>query len=318
MSCSHKYQDIPLIVLTGIGRSGTTAFRKALTQHPKLISTGHEHNVVYDILDAALRNKTAQSRRYSMQVTDEQHDALFQRLILDLVYPAEVIHPDGDGILIFTGLTPKLASYLIDIWPNTKVLCLYRNGVDVIASRLKHEHLGFQPFEVQCKVWTNAAKMYKWACQQEHALPVKYDDLVNETDQVCKRVMAFCGLEASDVVSEHLSLNTYHPSNHGTATPWRAWFDSKKKLFLRIYAVNPWLSLALTSLGTSVNQSPTRYQYSPTASLRSVSRSRSASVSSSVNHCSPEPTICSASWLLVSSISSIRSSSVPRQTNLWT
>ena len=50
----HPYESVPLIVISGVGRSGTTALRESLGLHPDVHSTGRENNIIYDVADTAL------------------------------------------------------------------------------------------------------------------------------------------------------------------------------------------------------------------------------------------------------------------------
>ncbi len=230
MVSPHPYEDLPLLVLTGVGRSGTTALRKALSTHPAIISTGHEHNVAFDVLECARRNRTEGSRRFAMQTTDEVHDALFRRLIYDLVFPEPAPAREGQCVMLFTNLFPETATYLTEALTTTRVVCLVRNGVEVIASRMKHEHFGSDDFERHCHVWTNAAAMSDWCADRSDSIVIRYERLKADPVSVCDEIAHLMGIEPSAAPGAHLRQHTYHPTDHG-GPAWASWTDAHRRTF---------------------------------------------------------------------------------------
>lgn len=220
---ARETDDAGLIVLTGVGRSGTTALLRALGEHPGVRSSGHAHNVVFDVLEAGRINRTLPSRRAAMQLGDEAHDALFRKLILDLVLPS-TDRPDGTRRgrtpLLFTNLTPDAASYLLGLFPEARVLCLVRSGTEVVRSRMRHPVFGTQPFEQHCRAWANAGAMHAWAQARPRCLCVRYESVRDSPEQACEEIHAFCGLSPSPLPALHLRSRTYHPTPAGAPDGW--------------------------------------------------------------------------------------------------
>ncbi len=231
MDAPHPYEHLPMLALTGVGRSGTTALRKALASHPKVLCTGHEHNVVFDVLEAARRNRTEQSRRYAMQVDDNAHDALFRRLILDLVFPNPTSSTEGRCTLVFTNLFPETATYLTQAFSSAHVVCLVRSGVEVIASRMHHPHFGSDDFQKHCTVWLNAADMRRWCEGRRDSVVVKHEALLADPAHECGRILRLIGLEDHAAPAEHLLGHTYHPTSHKGESVWRAWTSAQRRMF---------------------------------------------------------------------------------------
>ena len=219
-----------MLVLTGVGRSGTTALRQAIGTHPSVISTGHEHNVVFDVLECARRNRSEYSRRYAMQMTDEMHDSLFRRLIFDLVFPEPKTTAGGTCTMVFTNLFPETASYLIEAMPNARVVCLVRNGVDVLASRMKHKQFRSDDFAQNCKVWTNAASMHAWCTDRDDAFVIQYERLKADPECVCNEITEFMKIDQSQAPGMHLREHTYHPTHH-EGPAWASWSDTDRHTF---------------------------------------------------------------------------------------
>lgn len=231
MTQPHPYSDLPMIVVTGVGRSGTTALRKALGCHPDIISTGHEHNIAFDLLETARRNRTEFSRRVAMQVTDDEHDALFRNILLDLIFPKpEIVIPNRVPML-FTNLFPKTADFLLELIPNAKIVCIVRDGVDTVHSRTKHAHLGVHPFERQCTAWKNAHAMARWSDTTDRCLTIRYEHMKSDPVRTCEQVLAYCSLTPSKSPTNHLLETTHHPTKPEHNASWQSWTAEQRSIF---------------------------------------------------------------------------------------
>ena len=83
----HPYEDLPLLIVSGVGRSGTTALRNAIAACARIDAANRESNFIRDLLEVALRNCTLPVRRASMAVTQQEYDLVFRRAILWLAWP---------------------------------------------------------------------------------------------------------------------------------------------------------------------------------------------------------------------------------------
>lgn len=239
MHTPHPYEDAPLLVLTGVGRSGTTALRKALALHPGIVSTGHEHNVVFDILQLAHKNRTEYSRRYAMQTTDEAHDDLFRTLIYDLVFPRSSSGPGpipaGGCAMLFTNLFPDAASYLTHALPNARVVNLVRSGLEVVASRQRHSAFQSHGFERNCAAWASAGPMAKWCEENPRALLVRHENLKLNPAAELDHISDFMSLARSERPATHLEEETYHPTScaqTSTSSAWETWTAEERMTFV--------------------------------------------------------------------------------------
>lgn len=62
----HPYDVLPLLLISGVGRSGTSALRFSLGVHRDVQYTGTENNIIHDVMTVALRNCTMASRKTAM------------------------------------------------------------------------------------------------------------------------------------------------------------------------------------------------------------------------------------------------------------
>ncbi len=245
---THPYDGLPMVVISGVGRSGTTALRKSLGLHPRLHSTGHENNIVYDVLALARLNCTAPSRRFAMLVDDPTYDAHFRALLLGLLWPRPRTDPGRpDALLALSDLTPDRADYLVRLVPGVRIVYLVRNGIEVIASRLRYDGFRHFTFEQNCDTWSGAHDMARWGepCGNFHLL--RHERLLppHGPERTLNELLSFLGLDPNPTVLAHLRDTAYHPTSEAkpTQTPaeilasraerWADWSDLQRGYFER-------------------------------------------------------------------------------------
>lgn len=212
---THAYEGIPPVILSGVGRSGTTAVREALGRHGQVHSTGTENNILYELLHAAAANCTVASRRYAMQVDNAGYDAAFRRLVLELLWPRpRSEHPQR--LLAFTALSPTRADYLCRLFPGAQILYLVRNGIEVVTSRQRYASFAERPFREHCAVWALAVKMIDWGRHRDDFTLIRHEQLPEAIDGLWPRL----GLAPDPAPARYLRENRPHPTGPDDAPRW--------------------------------------------------------------------------------------------------
>lgn len=152
------------VFVSGIARSGTTALRMSLGLHPELYSDQRENMVVADILHQALLNRTLPDRVASMSVSPEAFDRAFERLFNELIWSGHAECPTRIRMGAFH-IMPMTRDYFFQIFPDSRVVYLVRNGIEVISSRKLHNLLKLKTFDEHCTAWLRSYKMYKWGLE---------------------------------------------------------------------------------------------------------------------------------------------------------
>ncbi|MEM7455724.1 MAG: sulfotransferase [Planctomycetota bacterium] len=150
------------LFLAAVGRSGTTIFRRSLRLHPEVYYHGKENNVVQDVLRAALKNCTVDSRRKAMLLEQEEYDAAFRKLLVELIWPRQRQRKEKPVHFAAINPTGDILDYLCQVFPGAKVIGLVRNGIGVICSRQRYGAFAGQDFEKHCEVWEKSAGVLDW------------------------------------------------------------------------------------------------------------------------------------------------------------
>jgi len=261
----HPYEDLPLLIVSGVGRSGTTALRNAVAACARVDTANRESNFIRDLLEVALRNCTLPVRRASMAVTQQEYDLVFRRAILWLAWP----QPRNDSPLptalcTYTNLDPETAGHLVQVFPGARVAYIVRDGIEVVASRMGFEPFAADSFETNCQRWRTAGAMAEWITSHPDAgRLVRHETLraPERREPELEAVLDLVGVPYDPACAEHLGKAVYHPTRQTGESDaaagdldarrerWRAWSGEEQKVFERTcrgtmeslgYAI-PWL-----------------------------------------------------------------------------
>lgn len=257
----HPYAAVPPLILSGVGRSGTTALRMSLGSHPDIIYNRSENNIVMDLLETGLHNCTYPSRKNSMQMSQHRYDKAFRNLLLNVLYPRPpfaVTLPKR--WMATTDINPRLVGYLRELFPDVRLIYLVRNGIEVVSSRMVFEGFKDRPFAWQCEVWARAEEMARWGVEQDYFYLIRHESLLDRESisRVLAGLWSWLGLKNDPRCAEALATDSYHPTIFtGEATGdaknlnrrkarWDFWSDEQRDIFVNT------CSSAMTYLGYDI------------------------------------------------------------------
>jgi protein-tyrosine sulfotransferase len=132
------------------------------------------------------------------------------------------------------------AKLLLQLYPNTKFVCLYRHPMDVIASAMEAcpwglVGYGFDPYAAATPGNSVLALARFWlertaqimAIEEDfpdHCLRVRYEDLVTDPDQIMSEVFSHLGLPPVPGIASRCFLS--EPENLGAAD-YKIWYTNK-------------------------------------------------------------------------------------------
>jgi hypothetical protein len=211
----HPYEDVPLVLVSGVGRSGTTALRHAFSAHPLVDSTASENNIIFDVTDTALHNCTYWSRKGTMRVVQPAYNRQFQLLLLNLLWPEPRRGKRRPAALVASSdMTVDRAAYLCQIFPSCKIPYIVRNGIEVVASRTAHENFKDVSFEEHCHIWTRAHAMALWGEGHDALVVVRHEALRRSPKETLAAALDACGLPFHEECLKQVVGKTFHPTQN--------------------------------------------------------------------------------------------------------
>ncbi|QYK47849.1 MAG: sulfotransferase [Phycisphaeraceae bacterium] len=211
---THPYDRVPLTILSGVGRSGTTILRQALSKHPDLDSTDLENNIILDLLEAASRNRTIPSRFHALRVPEAIYEAHFAALLLRLLWPCPRARTP-ERLLAYTNLRPQGADQLLRLFPHARIIYIVRNGIEVVGSRLR-----FAPFQDRdvgshAETWRVAHDMARWGEKRREFLLVRHEWLLapDGPERMMDTILPFLGLTRHQPCTDHFRSELVHPTS---------------------------------------------------------------------------------------------------------
>ncbi len=249
LSKPHPFSDLPLILASGLGRSGTTVLRHCLAAHSRSASQNEECNYIHDLIRAADTNLDNKNHLKTLPVSQDSYWQLHRQLLLNLYWPVDQLEnmDQPRAISTYSMLDPRAAIGLKKAFPNLVVCYIIRNGIEVVSSYQSFPAFKHLEFEAVCQLWALRHDMFKYQAHQRHFFLFRFEwfqqpDLFqNQLEAALK----FAGLEFEPRCMEPLKTK-FHPTTFAGESPnaakemtarrdrWTLWNDQQRDLFATI------------------------------------------------------------------------------------
>ncbi len=187
----HPYTDLPLVLASGMGRSGTTLLRQCLNAHPAINCFNHEANYIYDLFRSAKLNLGFEMHDRFLPVSLKSYWHLHQQMVLNLFWGAEQISVSDSSKAIgtYSMLDKHAANGLNWSFPRLVICNIIRNGIEVVSSYISHPPFKHMTFTEVCRLWRLRNDMFKYCERHEHAFLFRHEWLLQGNrfvDQLAK------------------------------------------------------------------------------------------------------------------------------------
>ena len=199
--------DLPLILVSGQARSGTTILTRAIGAHPQILSNNRENVWLRDLMAVVVDTLEDTSRVRQLSVESEEFLQAFRMTALKMLFPGSLTE-GATGIKAlstFSSLREDMFPALPRFLPNFRLLNIVRNGIEVVASRLKHTHISKAgDFRTHCVAWAHSIDIVHWFGQRrelkDRFFLVRHEQLLNpeSCQELFGRVQQRFGLDRSD------------------------------------------------------------------------------------------------------------------------
>ena len=253
-----------LVLVVGVGRSGTTALKQALGTHPQLLGTDHEAPLQRAIASAFGKHLTGTPdfQRFVRRATVADWnnvETAFRRLILEASIGDDAgrerlreEYDAGTDLTNITGWLAKIgglqrpaAAGFAGLFPGLKPVLIHRNGIDTVQSRTRFGNFAADTFEAHCKKWALNLRFLRSLEEQTPVVMVRHEDLLQRPEELFERVHAELGLDPSPAPAEHARHTASHPTQdvaegetiaehfEGREAAHESWGDEQKRIFIK-------------------------------------------------------------------------------------
>ena len=252
-----RMSDLPLILVSGQARSGTTILTRAIGAHPQVLSNNRENVWLRDIIEVVGNTLGDQSRVRQMSVEPEEFLAEFRETAYRMLFPDSLCEQSADDVKAlstFTSLREEMFDSLPVFLPNFRLVNIVRNGLEVVASRLKHAHISKAgDFQTHCVAWAHSIDIVRWF--EEHSefkdrfFLVRHEQLLNPDSRrdVFGRIQHRLGLDRSDACENFVAENfVSRNASDGNQSPqtfegvvarkhaWQTWSAEEREEFEKL------------------------------------------------------------------------------------
>ena len=176
-----------------------------------------------------------------MAVTQAEYDLIHRRTILWLAWPEAPRDPMPAALCTYTNLDPNAADYLLQVFPRARVAYLVRNGVEVVASRMRFEPFASDSFEENCRRWSQSAGMAAWVTEHRDVAGLVRHEALRDperTESTLASVLALVGVDFERACADVVRGRVFHPTDAADnlekrADRWQTWSDAERDTFAR-------------------------------------------------------------------------------------
>ena len=249
MCVLHPYADIPMIVVSGLGRSGTTLLRNCIAAHPEIDARNQESNYLFSLMRGGNLAMEDEFLVRFLAVKTSEFWNLHREMILNLCWPkVQKANSSVKAIATYTKLDPRAAMGLEKTFKRLSIIYALRNGIEVVSSFQSFKPFQNLSFADACRLWSIRYDMFQYCRDNEHATLIRYELLASDQekweasiDECLQRV----GLSFHDGCRKPLSKPFAPTRFEGESRQdakdlskrkdrWRLWTEEQKDVFVDV------------------------------------------------------------------------------------
>ena len=259
---TRNFINYPILVI-GAGRSGTSILLQALGEHAAIVSADRESPFIPYIGYLAHPFELRENKDYhisSLNLTLDYAYDQFRRICFEAVFGRDYgLRTLGSNLgqirstqqvkrwCAKTYPNEAECQSLIRLFPDIKLIYIFRNGVDVVHSRSRFKGMSKNSFEENCQNWAYHVEKYDYLKDMEQAIQLRQEDVARDPDSVFKRVQEFIGLPFHEGPAQFAKSTLIHSLDKKTQQdvdveqvfrdrepPYTSWTGEQRDIFKEI------------------------------------------------------------------------------------
>lgn len=246
----HPFTDFPFLMVSGLGRSGTTVLRNCIAAHPEINGRNKESNYAYYLMRGANLFMENEFGRSNLAVKESEFWKCHQQLLLNLLWPRTSIRnlKNSKVVATYSKMDPRSAMGMAQAFPKHAICHIVRNGIEVVSSFRAFKNFQHMSFREVCDHWQAQFLMVQYCRDNPHATLIRYEWLENDNQQLVATltlVLMFLGLEFHDDCLAPLKKR-FHPTIcqgesrqdsedlSKRSNRWRFWTGEERTVFTEV------------------------------------------------------------------------------------
>lgn len=245
----HPFQDLPLVLTSGLGRSGTTLLRNCIARHPQVACHNNESNYIFHLMRVADQKLPTDNILASLPSGEDEFWRLHKKLVLNMYWPVTSWKTADryQAISTYSMLDPRAAMGLKKTFDRLTVCYIVRNGIEVVSSYSAFPAFQHLTFSEICKIWALRQDMFRYQRSHDHVFLFRYEWFRDRPlfKQHLAQALGFAGLKFESRCLAPLRT-TYHPTTFPGETEeaskdpelrkdrWKLWTDQQRHEFASI------------------------------------------------------------------------------------
>jgi len=208
---SRRLYESPVFVV-GVGRSGTSILVRSLGEHRQILCARREVQVFPYVAHVGYQltsGPRAEHFRYCCKISLNAMLKRLRRLLFEICWgpnygawsflrswaTAPMAMSRTGCWVVRTFPDAEAAEGLQRLFPKVKFIYIHRNGIEVVASRMKYKAFRHERFETHCEVWASSAEKFRYLQELDCAITVSHGDLVAQRQETFDAIIDFLGLD---------------------------------------------------------------------------------------------------------------------------
>lgn len=243
------------IIISGIGRSGTSAVIKSVAEHADVVKPnriGEAPFVMHFINFLMDYEDNSSAKEYNManyQLDRGQREAEFSRLLAMMQYGIDITAEEIEGLywVAKVSLSEEAFLKMQSVFNDVRVIYVMRNGVEVVNSAKSFDGFSHLEFEQLCKRWVNNIKQCHYVHSSDRCAVIKHHDLVRDPHETYERVFNELSMENDSAPGDFIKTNLFNSSFNQSSTLkttanvfedrlkcWDDWTGEEQSIFIEV------------------------------------------------------------------------------------